>query len=84
MSWIVNERARRRHRHEPLIRLGLHPVDMRHARSRQYWLTLVERLLDEGRLPMTKIGWLTQQGLLAPATSDTTQLNSHQAAHSAA
>ncbi len=84
MSQWVTQRKLSREQQAPVLRLGLHPVDMRHARSRQYWLTLVERLLDEGRQPMTKIGWLTQQGLLTPATSDTAQLNSHQAAHSAA
>lgn len=58
MSWVVNERARRRHRQAPLIRLGLHPVDMRHAISRRYWLTTIRRLLEEGYRPTTKISWL--------------------------
>ncbi|PRY66497.1 hypothetical protein B0H98_101488 [Vreelandella songnenensis] len=58
MSWVVNERARRRHRHAPLIRLGLHPVDMRHGLSRRYWLETIRRLLAEGYRPTTKISWL--------------------------
>lgn len=61
MSWIVNERARRQHRHQPLIRLGLHPVDMRHEISRRYWLTTIRRLLEEGYQPTTKINWLHRQ-----------------------
>jgi hypothetical protein len=34
---------------------------MRHRFSRDYWLKTLERLLAEGRVPMTKIDWLTQQ-----------------------
>ncbi|WP_088743097.1 DUF2334 domain-containing protein [Cobetia sp. QF-1] len=64
MSRWVSERKLARAQDAPVLRLGLHPVDMRHASSRGYWLQLVARLLDDGRLPMTKIDWLTQQGLL--------------------
>ncbi|WP_299258429.1 polysaccharide deacetylase family protein [uncultured Kushneria sp.] len=66
MSWVVNERARRRHRHEPLIRLGLHPVDMRHDISRRYWIDTIRRLLDEGYQPTTKISWLHRQSNSTP------------------
>lgn len=45
----------------PVIRLGLHPVDIRHETSRQYWLDLLVRLLESGRTPMTKISWLKSQ-----------------------
>jgi len=44
-----------------VIRLGLHPVDMRHRFSRDYWLHTLERLLNEGRVPMTKMNWLAKQ-----------------------
>jgi hypothetical protein len=37
------------------IRLGLNPVGMRHDFSRRYWLVTVERLLEKGRAPMTKL-----------------------------
>jgi hypothetical protein len=57
-SWLVSERALRRHRAAAVLRLGLHPVDMRHGFSRRYWLELLRRLLDDGRVPRTKIGWL--------------------------
>lgn len=43
----------------PCIRLGLHPVDMRHDFSRQYWLQTVQRLLQTGREPVTKHAWLS-------------------------
>jgi hypothetical protein len=33
---------------------------MRHAFARDYWLRTLERLLAEGRTPMSKIDWLTQ------------------------
>ncbi|MGX9056169.1 hypothetical protein ACWWC3_04595, partial [Pseudomonas aeruginosa] len=42
----------------PVIRLGLHPVDMRHRFSREYWLRTLRTLLSEGRQPLTKIDWL--------------------------
>jgi predicted deacetylase len=45
------------------LRLGLHPVDMRHDFSRQYWLHTLARLLEGGRVPMTKFAWLTLQSI---------------------
>jgi predicted deacetylase len=45
----------------PVIRLGLHPVDMLHRTSREYWLGLLGRLLADGRVPVTKIAWLNAQ-----------------------
>ena len=61
LSKIVSDQREQRWRQAPVIRLGLHPVDMRHEFSRQYWLQLLKRLLDEGRVPMTKANWLAQQ-----------------------
>ncbi len=57
-SWLVSERQLRRSQAAPLLRLGLHPVDMRHEFSRRYWLDVLMRLLHQGRRPMTKIAWL--------------------------
>lgn len=54
------------HRRAPLLRLGLHPVDMRHDFSRRYWVELLVRLLEEGRQPLTKIGWLNRQSPQLP------------------
>ncbi|WP_242208160.1 MULTISPECIES: DUF2334 domain-containing protein [unclassified Pseudomonas] len=68
LSKIVSEQREQRWRQAPVIRLGLHPVDMRHRFSRDYWLHTLERLLAEGRVPMTKMHWLAQQrGLLERA-----------------
>ena len=61
MSRLVSEQREQRWRQAPVIRLSLHPVDMRHEFSRHYWLQLLKRLLDEGRVPMTKANWLAQQ-----------------------
>lgn len=61
ISRLVSDQREHRWRHAPVIRLGLHPVDMRHPFSRMYWLQTVKRLLDEGRVPMTKTRWLTLQ-----------------------
>ena len=59
VSKLLSEQRERRWRQAPVIRLGLHPVDMRHEFSRHYWLQTLKRLLDEGRIPMTKAHWLS-------------------------
>ena len=61
LSKILSEQREQRWRQAPVIRLGLHPVDMRHGFSRDYWRNTLERLLTDGRVPMTKINWLAQQ-----------------------
>ncbi|MBF2961924.1 DUF2334 domain-containing protein, partial [Pseudomonas aeruginosa] len=58
LSWALSEQRRRAWRSAPVIRLGLHPVDMRHRFSREYWLRTLRTLLSEGRQPLTKIDWL--------------------------
>ncbi|MFC0710040.1 DUF2334 domain-containing protein [Azorhizophilus paspali] len=80
LTWSARSRWRRglsrlvcsglaaRHRQAPLLRLGLHPVDMRHDFSRHYWVDLLVRLLTEGRRPLTKIGWLERQSAQAPGS----------------
>ena len=60
VSKLVSDQREHRWRHAPVIRLGLHPVDMRHPFSRNYWLQTLKRLLDEDRVPMTKAQWLAQ------------------------
>ncbi|WP_426206276.1 DUF2334 domain-containing protein [Pseudomonas sp. TWP3-1] len=61
LSKIVSDQREQRWHQAPVIRLGLHPVDMRHPFARNYWLQTLKRLLAEGRVPMTKIDWLAQQ-----------------------
>lgn len=61
LSKILSNQREQRWRQAPVIRLGLHPVDMRHGFSRDYWRNTLERLLTDGRVPMTKINWLAQQ-----------------------
>lgn len=58
LSKILSDQREQRWREASVIRLGLHPVDMRHRYSREYWLHTLQRLLAEGRLPLTKIDWL--------------------------
>ncbi|MNP50558.1 hypothetical protein D3C76_1448300 [compost metagenome] len=58
VSKLLSQQLEQRWRTAPVIRLGLHPVDMRHEFSRTYWLQTLKRLLDEGRVPMTKARWL--------------------------
>ncbi|MDH1260552.1 polysaccharide deacetylase family protein [Pseudomonas atacamensis] len=61
LSKILSEQREQRWREASVIRLGLHPVDMRHRFSRDYWLHTLQRLLTEGRVPLTKIEWLARQ-----------------------
>jgi len=61
LSKLVSDRREQRWRNAPVIRLGLHPVDMRHDFSRRYWIETLQRLLDAGRTPQTKVAWLAAQ-----------------------
>ncbi|QLF92550.1 DUF2334 domain-containing protein [Pseudomonas sp. ABC1] len=61
LSWANAEWARHRHAEAPGLRLGLHPVDMRHAFSRDYWLRTLREELEGGRRAMTKFDWLRSQ-----------------------
>jgi len=61
LSKILSDQREQRWREASVIRLGLHPVDMRHRFSRDYWLHTLQRLLTEGRVPLTKIEWLARQ-----------------------
>ncbi len=63
LSRQVSERLLARHRQAAVLRLGIHPVDMRHEYSRRYWLDTLSRLLADGRTPMTKIDWLGSHAL---------------------
>ncbi|WP_110687964.1 DUF2334 domain-containing protein [Salinicola aestuarinus] len=67
MSRVVSTLQQRRAERAALVRLALHPVDMRHRLSRDYWLKLVEALLASGRQPITKRDWLDRQAA-APTT----------------
>lgn len=69
MSRLVSERMLNRHQQAPVLRLGLHPVDMRHPFSRQYWLDLLTRLLADGREPVTKRDWLGRHVLTSSAAA---------------
>lgn len=60
LSKLVSDQREQRWRQAPVIRLGLHPVDMRHEFSRTYWLQTLKRLIAEGRVPMTKARWLAR------------------------
>lgn len=60
-SRLLSLQRERRWQQAAVIRLGLHPVDMRHPDSRQYWLDTLERLLEQGRQPLTKADWLDTQ-----------------------
>jgi predicted deacetylase len=61
VSKMLSDQRQHAWRDAPVIRLGLHPVDMRHRFSRDYWLQTLTNLLAEGRVPMTKSDWITRQ-----------------------
>ena len=67
MSKIISDHREAHLQTAPTIRLGLHPVDMRHEFSRNYWLHTLTRLLENGRVPMTKFDWLKRQRTLRSA-----------------
>jgi len=58
LSKVLSDHRQTQFREASTIRLGLHPVDMRHEFSRHYWLQTLQRLMDDGRQPMTKAAWL--------------------------
>jgi predicted deacetylase len=58
VSKVLSDRREQRWQQAPCLRLGLHPVDMRHPFARDYWLETLKRLLAQGRTPMTKHAWL--------------------------
>ncbi|HDS1735648.1 DUF2334 domain-containing protein [Pseudomonas sp. BP8] len=61
MSRVLCDWQCRRWRSAETLRLGLHPVDMRHRASREYWLRTLQALLEQGRQPLTKSAWLDRQ-----------------------
>ncbi|WDY58968.1 DUF2334 domain-containing protein [Pseudomonas sp. PSKL.D1] len=61
LSRVVCDWQCRRWRTAETLRLGLHPVDMRHRSSRNYWLRTLDALLLQGREPLTKSAWLDRQ-----------------------
>ncbi|MGE7992350.1 DUF2334 domain-containing protein [Pseudomonas sp. NPDC089554] len=61
LSRVVCDWQCRRWREAEALRLGLHPVDMRHTNAREYWLRTLTRLLEQGREPLTKSAWLARQ-----------------------
>ena len=61
LSRLVCDWQCRRWRDAETLRLGLHPVDMRHRSSREYWLSTLRKLLALGREPLTKSAWLDRK-----------------------
>jgi hypothetical protein len=52
-----NEHLLRRHAETPLLRLGVHPVDLQHNSVRRFWLETIEQMLSR-RVPVPKSAWL--------------------------
>ncbi len=67
LSQIYCAQLLERHRKSPVLRLALHPADLRHQQARRYWLITVERLLADGRRARTCAAWLGQRSAAASA-----------------
>lgn len=52
--WLLTQSAS-----SPLVRLGLHPVDMQHKEAVRFWLKTLETLLAT-RVPLTKEQWVNR------------------------
>jgi len=63
MSRLVSTAQRRRHRTASLLRLGVHPIDMRYRGAHDYWLQTLAELIKQGRRPITKRDWLALQSV---------------------
>ncbi|MFS0828389.1 DUF2334 domain-containing protein [Pseudomonas phoenicis] len=61
MSRMISDWQRKRLASAETLRLGLHPVDMRHRSSREYWMDTLRELMAQGREPVTKSVWLDRQ-----------------------
>ncbi|AIR87958.1 DUF2334 domain-containing protein [Pseudomonas cremoricolorata] len=61
LSRVVSDWQCRRLAGASTLRLGLHPVDMRHRSSRDYWMNTLRTLIAQGRQPLTKSAWLERQ-----------------------
>lgn len=61
LSRVVSDWQCRRLASASTLRLGLHPVDMRHRSSREYWMNTLRTLIAQGRQPLTKSAWLDRQ-----------------------
>lgn len=57
----INQARLYRYRNAPVIRLALHPVDLRHRRSLSFWLQTIRALRRERRA-LTKAQWVGEAG----------------------
>jgi predicted deacetylase len=69
LSKVISDHREARFENASTLRLGLHPVDMRHEFSRTYWLNILQRLIEKGREPVTKFSWLSRQSTDASAAA---------------
>jgi len=65
----LNEWRLSRFEHRPIIRLALHPVDLRHAESRDFWRRTIDALSTRRRC-VTKVQWLLEQERLPAGGSE--------------
>lgn len=65
----LNRARLRRFEQRPVIRLALHPVDLRHQESRSFWRRTIETLSEQRRC-VSKMQWLMENERLAASGSE--------------
>ena len=65
----LNEARLRRFQHRSVIRLALHPVDLRHPESRDFWRRTIDTLSEQRRC-VTKSQWLMENEHLPASGSE--------------
>lgn len=61
---LINRLRMRLYQNAPVLRLALHPLDLRYPESRRFWLETV-RVVRRQRRCVTKRRWLLEQGRFA-------------------
>ncbi|HAS30484.1 MAG TPA: hypothetical protein DCS56_11525, partial [Alcanivorax sp.] len=65
----LNQARLRRFQHRPVIRLALHPVDLRHPESRAFWRRTIDALSEQRRC-VSKAQWLMENERLPASGSE--------------
>ncbi|HEX5676891.1 MAG TPA: polysaccharide deacetylase family protein [Alcanivorax sp.] len=65
----LNQARLRRFQNRPVIRLALHPVDLRHPQSRSFWRRTIDDLSEKRRC-VTKAQWLMENERLRESESE--------------
>ena len=65
----LNQARLRRFQQQPVIRLALHPVDLRYSESRGFWRRTIDALSEQRRC-VSKAQWLLEHEHLPASGSE--------------